>query len=572
MNHRRDRLLLAASLVSLLGVVWSGPTLATFTPNGDLTVTDSETGLVWDRCAWGQTWDGATCTGFGYQYTWAQALDAAMTANTSVHRNQSDWRLPSITELESLADYSRSFPAIDIIAFPGTPSMVFWSSTTSVSDPARAWYINFIGGDARAFDKATAYHVRLVRGGQSFDLLSASYAITATANPTAGGSVSCDVNPVDHGGNSTCTATTNTGYTLAGFTGNCAASGNTCTFSNITGAESVSANFTLNTYPITTGANPTAGGSVSCDANPVGYDGTSICTATANAGYTLAGFTGNCAVNGTACTFSNVTTAESVTANFTLNSYAIATGANPSAGGSITCDVNPVDHGGSSTCTATTNTGYTLTGFTGNCTASGNTCAFNNVTGAESVTANFTLNSYAITTGANPSAGGSVSCDINPVDHGGSSTCTATTNTGYTLAGFTGNCTVSGNTCAFNNVTMEESVSANFTLNSYTITASAQPTAGGTVTCSPNPVDHGASSSCTATRNEADGYLFGGFSGDCSGETCELTDITGERQVIATFFLPPGVPTLSEWAMLLLAGLLGLFGVRVVWNGRRPAP
>jgi len=100
----------------------------------------------------------------------------------------------------------------------------------------------------------------------------------------------------------------------------------------------------------------------------------------------------------------------------------------------------------------------------------------------------------------------------------------------------------------------------------YTITASL--TAGGAVSYAVNPVDHGGSSNCTATRNEADGYLFGGFSGDCSGESCELTDITGERQVIATFFLPPGVPTLSEWAILLLAGLLGLFGMRVVWNGR----
>ena len=55
-----------------------------------------------------------------------------------------------------------------------------------------------------------------------------------------------------------------------------------------------------------------------------------------------------------------------------------------------------------STCTASANTGYTFSAFSGDCT--GSTCTLNNVTGAKSVTATFTQNAYAITATANAAA------------------------------------------------------------------------------------------------------------------------------------------------------------------------
>ncbi len=67
--------------------------------------------------------------------------------------------------------------------------------------------------------------------------------------------------------------------------------------------------------PVTALANPLAGGTVSCTPNPVPYGGASICTATANPGYTLGAFSGDCA--GANCLLGNVTSAKSVTANFT---------------------------------------------------------------------------------------------------------------------------------------------------------------------------------------------------------------------------------------------------------------
>ncbi|MBK6569521.1 InlB B-repeat-containing protein [Candidatus Aalborgicola defluviihabitans] len=354
-----------------------------------------------------------------------------------------------------------------------------------------------------------------------------TYAITTTASPLAGGSVSCTPNPVSYGSNSTCTATANLGYTFTGFSGAC--TGATCVLSNVTSAQSVTANFTLNTYAITTMASPLAGGSVSCTPNPVTYGGNSTCTATANAGYTFSAFSGAC--TGVTCVLSNVTSAQSVTATFTLNTYAITTTASPLAGGSVSCTPNPVPHGSSSTCTATANPNYTFTAFSGACT--GASCVLSNVTSVQSVTATFTLNAYAITTTASPLAGGSVSCTPNPVPHGSNSTCTATANAGYTFSAFSGACT--GATCVLSNVTSVQSVTATFTLNTYAITTMASPLAGGSVSCTPNPVPHGSNSTCTATANA--GYTFSAFSGACTGATCVLSNVTSVQSVTAIFTL-----------------------------------
>jgi len=354
-----------------------------------------------------------------------------------------------------------------------------------------------------------------------------SYAITATASPLAGGTVTCTPNPVAHGSNSTCTATANTGYTFASFSGDC--TGANCLLSNVTGTRNVTANFTLNTYTVTTTASPLAGGSVTCTPNPVAHGGNSTCTATANTGYTFSAFSGDC--TGASCVLSNVTGARSVTATFTLNTYAITTTASPLAGGSVTCTPNPVAHGSNSTCTATANTGYTFTSFSGDC--AGATCVLGNVTGTRNVTANFTLNTYAITTTASPLAGGSVTCTPNPVAHGSNSTCTATASTGYTFAAFSGDC--AGASCVLSNVTGARSVTATFTLNTYAITTTASPLAGGSVMCTPNPVAHGSNSTCAATANT--GHTFASFSGDCSGATCVLSNVTGTRNVTANFTL-----------------------------------
>jgi hypothetical protein len=159
---------------ALAFLLFASPAFAApFTDNLDGTVTDDATGLIWDKCSWGQTWDsgGNTCSASGDATThnWADALALAITANAASHRGVDDWRLPNRTELESLVDIDASTgPTIDITAFPNTPSNWYWTSTTYAPAPADAWHVYFNDGYSDAYNKTLTFRVRLVRSGQSF--------------------------------------------------------------------------------------------------------------------------------------------------------------------------------------------------------------------------------------------------------------------------------------------------------------------------------------------------------------------------------------------------------------------
>ena len=214
----------------------------------------------------------------------------------------------------------------------------------------------------------------------------AVFAISATSNPVAGGSVTCSPNPVPQGGSSTCIASPVTGYRFSAFSGDCVAS--ICVLTNVSAARAVTANFAAVTFDVVTGASPRAGGTVLCGANPVTYGATTTCTATAVTGYTFASFTGDCnAVSGNICTLSSVTDSKRVLANFDVPMYVISTTMTPANGGAITCTPNPVPQSGSSTCTTVAAPGFTFTAFSGDC--SGLACVFSNVTSGKSVTASF---------------------------------------------------------------------------------------------------------------------------------------------------------------------------------------
>lgn len=80
----------------------------------------------------------------------------------------SDWRMPSIKELESLVDYGRYSPAIDRGYFPHTPSSYVWSGSPWAYSPSSALGVDFGYGGANYGDRSDDFHVRLVRGGQGF--------------------------------------------------------------------------------------------------------------------------------------------------------------------------------------------------------------------------------------------------------------------------------------------------------------------------------------------------------------------------------------------------------------------
>ena len=156
--------------------------------NGDGTVTDRETGLMWMRCSLGQTWREGTCKEDADRFDWNEAKDQ------EGHRfaGYDDWRLPEIEELKGLVycssgepsyrdlshrldadwedrercegDYDS--PTIDEIAFPNTPASIFRSASPLAGYSNLAWNVNFRHGDDHWTTKGRNNRVRLVRGGQ----------------------------------------------------------------------------------------------------------------------------------------------------------------------------------------------------------------------------------------------------------------------------------------------------------------------------------------------------------------------------------------------------------------------
>jgi hypothetical protein len=124
-----------------------------FKNNGDGTVTDLATGLMWQRQVDDNTreWTAAV--------SYCQGLDLG---------GKTDWRLPTIKELQSIVDTSvnEPGPTIDSGAFPGTSSSDYWSATNYAGNSWFAWDIDFSNGSVFIDPKQYSLYVRCVRGGQ----------------------------------------------------------------------------------------------------------------------------------------------------------------------------------------------------------------------------------------------------------------------------------------------------------------------------------------------------------------------------------------------------------------------
>jgi hypothetical protein len=123
--------------------------------NGDGTVTDEDTGLMWQQAT-------------GEEINWEDALLYCESLVLGLGEYD-DWRLPTIEELRSIVEYSTASPAIDINYFSVPESSLYWSSTTYAYFPSGAWAIDFINGWAHGNTKTrrTNYYARAVRSKQS---------------------------------------------------------------------------------------------------------------------------------------------------------------------------------------------------------------------------------------------------------------------------------------------------------------------------------------------------------------------------------------------------------------------
>jgi len=122
---------------------------------------DSKTGLVWQRCSLGMTWDGKRgCQG----ERMSVGLDEAMKSAQKLGRL---WRVPSGPELESIIDRSCGSPVVDVSVFPDIQKdedgeADYWT-TNPVGMADLYYFFDFMSGQADGHTRGFHLSVRLVR-------------------------------------------------------------------------------------------------------------------------------------------------------------------------------------------------------------------------------------------------------------------------------------------------------------------------------------------------------------------------------------------------------------------------
>jgi len=135
------------------GYSWPNPR---FNDNGDGTVTDYLTGLMWTK------------NGNPYgQHTWNDAIDWC---DAYVYAGHDDWRLPNFNELSSLVNYSKANNATWLNStatpFSAVQAYDYWSSSSDADNSSSAWVVAMKLGSVYNYAKTVSHYVWPVRAGR----------------------------------------------------------------------------------------------------------------------------------------------------------------------------------------------------------------------------------------------------------------------------------------------------------------------------------------------------------------------------------------------------------------------
>ena len=154
--------------------------------NSGGTVVDLETNLMWKQCTEGLTGNGGTGCGGG-TINFLNWDDSNTQATTSRFASYSDWRVPTLAELQSLvpSGCAAPGPTINQVVFPNTNPYFYWSSSLAAVASGLASFEDFIGGTTTYGNRLSGLNLRLVRAGQSFDTLTPTPQTLSFAPPPA---------------------------------------------------------------------------------------------------------------------------------------------------------------------------------------------------------------------------------------------------------------------------------------------------------------------------------------------------------------------------------------------------
>jgi hypothetical protein len=376
----------------------------------------------------------------------------------------------------------------------GPASVTYAASASYTITPAAGYHVADVLVDGVSVGAVTSYSFSNVTASHTISATFAinSYSMTVTAD--ANGSISGPAT-VLYGATAVYTITPAANYHITGVVVDGASVGAVSSFSffNVAGNHTISATFALDSYSISIGGSNN--GSISGPAT-VTYGGSATYTIIPATGYYIL----DTIVDGqsvgpvSSYTLTNVTANHYIGASFYPYSYNISSSS--TAGGSITW-YSKVNYGTSATFDITPWSGYHVADVVVDGVSVGavTSYTFTNVTADHSIHAIFAINSYSITAaaGANGSISGPASAN-----YGTTAAYTITPAIGYHVADvlIDGVSVGAVTSYSFTNVTANHTISASFTINSYSINATAG--ANGSIS-GPASATYGASASYTIT-------------------------------------------------------------------------
>jgi uncharacterized repeat protein (TIGR02543 family) len=308
-----------------------------------------------------------------------------------------------------------------------------------------------------------------------------------------------------------------------------------------TGPRTVTVNYTSSgqQYVLTTIVTPAGYGWMTPWEGEHAYNAGTIInvTATPYGGYRFDHWSGACSGSGSCSVVMDAD--QTVEAIFAEITYNLTMAVDPLGGGTTNpaVGVHAYTTGTVVNITATPATGYTFSSWTGACSGSGS-CSVT-MDADRSVTAHFAQITHNLTVAVNPVGGGTTNpaVGVHTYAYGAVVNVTATPATGYTFTNWSGACTGSG-TCT---VTMDanKSVTANFAVagTTYTLTMAVDPVGGGTTDPAVGVHVYAAGTVVNVTATPALGYVFGSWTGACSGSgSCSVT-MDANKTVTAHFTL-----------------------------------
>jgi len=292
---------------------------------------------------------------------------------------------------------------------------------------------------------------------------------------------------------------------------------------------------------ITLSSSPAAGGT-STGAGTFAQGSVVTVVATPNTGYTFTNWTENGTVASVSPSYQfTMSGNRTLVANFApvkAGNFAVTLLSNPAAGGT-TMGSGSYVAGSSVTVTASANAGYTFVNWTenGNIASTSSSYTFP-LNANRTLVANYRIipaSQFAVILSSNPAAGGSTN-GSGAYTAGSSVTVTASANAGYTFVSWTDNGTIASTSSSYTfPLSANRTLVANFTINTYTVTLSSNPAAGGTTT---GAGSFNAGSSVTVTASANNGYTFVNWTenGNIASTSSSYTfPLNANRALVANF-------------------------------------